>query len=70
MEPIQAVKIERFGEPNKFDQYPYGTECIVKEESGYRTFKQMSQDEENPRWEQVDGSDVAPVVVVKEKEKS
>lgn len=42
--------IKRFGPPNAYDQYPYGTICRVQDGSIYR---QISRDENNPQWDQV-----------------
>lgn len=41
--------IIRLSKPNKFDQYPQGTECIVDNEKSL--YLQTSSDEENPNWE-------------------
>lgn len=55
----EAVKIAREGmpsiivrrsHPTKLDHSPKGTLCLVKDEDGENTYRQMSDDEENPVW--------------------
>lgn len=42
----------RRGPPNQFDQAPKGTICIVSDINATPVlYEQMSDDEENPRWE-------------------
>lgn len=55
-----SVKIEqegmppiilRLSQPTKLDHAPKGTLCLVKNElDGDNTYRQMSDDEENPVW--------------------
>lgn len=42
--------IQRFGPPNIYDQYPFGTICNVQDGSIY---KQISRDETTPSWERL-----------------
>jgi hypothetical protein len=42
--------IQRFGPPNIYDQYPFGTICNVHDGSIYR---QISRDENAPQWERI-----------------
>lgn len=42
--------IKRFGPPNVYDQYPYGTFCQLHDGSVY---KQISRDENKPQWDRV-----------------
>jgi hypothetical protein len=42
--------LHRFGEPNKFDQSPYGTLCKVRNGESYTVYRQISHDSENPEW--------------------
>lgn len=45
----------RYGEPNKYDQAPRGTQCCVfLSESKKEYYVQLNDDEENPRWERVE----------------
>ena len=42
--------IKRFGPPNSYDLYPYGTICMVADGTVY---KQISREEECPLWEDI-----------------
>jgi hypothetical protein len=61
--------LSRYGEPNKFDQHPQGTLCKVWVglDGDYMVYKQMSSDENNPVWEQIEKRDVLVVTACGEK---
>jgi hypothetical protein len=45
----------RHSEPNKYDQAPYGTQlCVKLTDDELEYYIQLSNDEENPRWEKFD----------------
>jgi hypothetical protein len=46
--PLPLV-IERYGPPNKMDQFPKGTICIQK--NTLNEYEQMSENQEDPVWE-------------------
>jgi hypothetical protein len=48
--------ITRRSAPNKYDQAPYGTRCVVvdDEKTILEHYKQISKDEENPMWEKIE----------------
>ena len=50
---MEQHTILRFGEPNQFDQEPYGTICVVKTSLNKEAtrYKQVSRDEQHPHWE-------------------
>lgn len=45
----KPIKIEREAEPNKFDQFPYLSECFSKQLN--KIYIQCSKDENNPDWQ-------------------
>ena len=42
--------IERYGQPNKYDQVPYDTLCKVRNGEKHDIYRQASHDTENPDW--------------------
>jgi len=45
------TRLVRHSAPNKFDQAPLGTECVVMKENGkIDLYIQKSSDENNPEW--------------------
>jgi hypothetical protein len=54
--------IKRFDAPNKMDQVPKGTICIVYAafRKSREVWEQMSEDWENPHWEQIPDSPDIP----------
>lgn len=49
---MEPVVIRRYGPPNKDDQWPKGTVCIVENMNFPReVWIQKSKDSENPLWE-------------------
>lgn len=51
---MEQKRFERFATPHQYDHAPQGTELIVKLATGWKLYKQMSPDEENPKWECID----------------
>lgn len=49
-EKKRPTVIKRFGAPNIYDQYPFGTICNVNDGSIY---KQISRCGDTPVWEQI-----------------
>jgi hypothetical protein len=43
--------ITRWGIPNKFDQYPFGTPCKVVNATKFDLYVQFSHDANNPDWQ-------------------
>lgn len=55
MEPPPSLTIIRRSEPHKYDHAKRGTRCIIYTRSIISAvYEQMSDDEENPRWELIE----------------
>lgn len=50
--------VERFGKPNQYDQFPYGTLCKVRDGERFDFYRQISEDQTVPHWSLVEFPDI------------